>query len=268
MSCIASSRARRWHSRVGAIAFFVGSGAIPRGRRRAGACPPDISEMNGVGPRLGTHIAPSSFRGQRWLRGLFASERALPWLDGPVAGFVDDREGIPADLGSSRTHSGRISTLGSSPTRPSRVSMEPGPVVAASRSGPSAPWCSRPPPADGLPMVAGRREPVPPDPAASRLTVEPATPRAVVESVLLTAPVSDDHPLPVLDAPHPRLARVLAWVVPWWAARRAAARVARHLHALWARVTAAHDARGCARDPEHLASPVGPAWRRSRYWKR
>ena len=117
-------------------------------------------------------------------------------------------------------------------------------------------------------MVAGRREPVPPDPAASRLTVEPATPRAVVESVLLTAPVSDDHPLPVLDAPHPRLARVLAWVVPWWAARRAAARVARHLHALWARVTAAHDARGCARDPEHLASPVGPAWRRSRYWKR
>jgi hypothetical protein len=109
---------------------------------------------------------------------------------------------------------------------------------------------------------------VPPDPAASRLTVEPATPRAVVESVLLTAPVSDDHPLPVLDAPHPRLARVLAWVVPWWAARRAAARVARHLHALWARVTAAHDARRCARDPEHLASPAGPAWRRSRYCKR
>ena len=116
-------------------------------------------------------------------------------------------------------------------------------------------------------MGAGwQREPAPADPAASRWTWQPVERRAVVDSVLLSAPVRDDEPLPSPDPPHPRLERVLAWIVPWWAARRAVSRAARYQHAAWARITAAHDAQG--RDRDHLPSRYGPAWRGSRWWQR
>jgi len=113
-----------------------------------------------------------------------------------------------------------------------------------------------------------RRERAPVDPAASRWTEEPAATRDVVTSVLVTAPLPDEHPLPSVDPPHPRLERVLSWIAPWWAARRAAARVARYQRVVWARITAAHDARRRAGDPENLPSRAGPAWRGSRYWQR
>jgi len=116
--------------------------------------------------------------------------------------------------------------------------------------------------------VGWRREPAPTDPAASRWTRQPPPTRDGVLSVLATASISDDHPLPSVDPPHPRLERVLAWVAPWWAARRAAARLVRYQHAVWARVTAAHDARRRHRDVEDLPSRYGPAWRGSRYWQR
>ena len=116
-------------------------------------------------------------------------------------------------------------------------------------------------------MGAGwQREPAPADPAASRWTSQPVERRAVIDSVLLSAPVPDDDPLPALAPAHPRRERVLATVLPWWAARRAAARAARYQHAAWARITAAHDAQG--RDREHLPSRYGLAWRGSRYWHR
>src|SRR5262245_16298503 len=52
--------------------------------------------------------------------------------------------------------------------------------------------------------------------AASRWMREPAATHEVVLSVLPTAPVADEYPLPSLDPPHPRLERVLAVVAPWW----------------------------------------------------
>lgn len=110
-----------------------------------------------------------------------------------------------------------------------------------------------------------RRQPAPVDPAASRWTQEPAT-RDVVTSVHVTASVPDEYPLTSVDPPHPRVERVLAWVAPWWATRRAATRRARYQRAAWARITAAHDAQGCDRD--HLPSRYGPAWRGSRWWQR
>jgi len=85
--------------------------------------------------------------------------------------------------------------------------------------------------------------------------------------VLVSAPVADDDPLPSLAPPHPRFERVLAWIVPWWAARRAASRAARYQHAVSARITAAHEAHA-ARDLPDLPSPAGPRWRGSRYWQR
>jgi hypothetical protein len=62
------------------------------------------------------------------------------------------------------------------------------------------------------------------------------------------------------------LERVLSWIAPWWAARRAAARRARYQHAAWKQITAAHDAP--SRDREHIPSRYGPAWRGSRWWQR
>jgi hypothetical protein len=109
------------------------------------------------------------------------------------------------------------------------------------------------------------RAAAPPDPAASRWTWKPAETRDGVMSVLVSAPVPDEHPLPSVDPPHPRLEQFLTWVAPWWVARRAAARRARYQYAVWARVTAAHDARDRARD---LPSRFGPAWRGSAYWRR
>jgi len=115
-------------------------------------------------------------------------------------------------------------------------------------------------------MAGGwRREPAPVDPATTRWTYTPAETRDVVLSVLPTAPVPDKHPLPSVDPKHPRLDRVLSWIAPWWAARRAAARVARYQHAVWARITAAYDAQRRARD---LPSRAGPSWCGSRYWQR
>jgi len=109
-----------------------------------------------------------------------------------------------------------------------------------------------------------RPEPPPADPAASRWTYTPAETRDVVLSVLVTAPLPDEHPLPSVDPPHPGLETVLAWVAPWWASRRAAARVARYQRAVWAGVAAAADARSRATD---LPSRHGAAWRASRFWQ-
>jgi len=115
-------------------------------------------------------------------------------------------------------------------------------------------------------MAGGwRREPTPADPAASRSTWTPAETRDRVLSVLPTAPLVDEHPLPSVDPPHPRLETVLAWVAPWWATRRAAARVARYRQAVWRRISAEQDARHRAGD---LPSRAGAAWRGSRYWHR
>src|SRR5262249_6717340 len=66
--------------------------------------------------------------------------------------------------------------------------------------------------------------------------------------------------------PHPRFERLLSWVAPRWARRRAAARVARYRRAAWTRITAAPAARG--RDRDHLPSRYGDAWRGSRFWQR
>jgi len=93
-----------------------------------------------------------------------------------------------------------------------------------------------------------------------------AATRDVVASVVVTAPVPDEHPMPSVDPRHPRLERLLAVVAPWWAARRATARVARYRHAVMVRITAAHDAR--CRDLPDLPSRAGPAWRGSLYWHR
>jgi hypothetical protein len=83
--------------------------------------------------------------------------------------------------------------------------------------------------------------------------------------VLVSAPVPDEYPLPSVDSKHPRLEPFLAVVAPWWASRRAAVRLARYQHAVWTRITAAHDARDRAVD---LPSRYGPAWRGSRFWHR
>jgi hypothetical protein len=113
--------------------------------------------------------------------------------------------------------------------------------------------------------VGWRREPAPGDPAASRWTWKPAETRDVVLSVLPTAPLVDEYPVPLVDPPHPRLERLLAMVAPWWAARRAVARVARYQRAVWTRIAAANDARHRAHD---LPSRYGPSWRGSAYWHR
>src|SRR5262245_47510562 len=110
------------------------------------------------------------------------------------------------------------------------------------------------------------RAPAAPDAAASRWTWKPAETRDGVVSVLVSAPVPDEHPpLPSLDAKYRRLERVLSWLAPWWTSRRAAARVAAYQREVWRRIGAAHDARDRARD---LPSPFGPAWRGSRFWHR
>jgi hypothetical protein len=103
------------------------------------------------------------------------------------------------------------------------------------------------------------------DPPAPTWT--PATTTASYDSVLVSRALADAAPLPPLDPRHPRLERVLAWIMPWWAARRAAARRARHQHAIAARIAAAYAARDHARAPL-LPSPYGPAWRGSVYWRR
>jgi hypothetical protein len=128
----------------------------------------------------------------------------------------------------------------------------------------AAGWRREPAPAD---PAAWRwaREPAAPDPTASRWTWKPAETRDPVMSVLVSAPVPDEHPLPSVDPKHPRLERFLAVVAPRWVARRQAARVARYQHAVWNRITAANDARHRATD---LPSRFGPSWRGSRFWHR
>jgi len=103
------------------------------------------------------------------------------------------------------------------------------------------------------------------DPAATRWTLQPASTHDVVLSVVPTSPVVDEYSVPSTDAPHPRLERVLAWVAPWWVARRQAARIARYQRAVWARIAAAQDDRQRAGD---LPSRAGSSWRGSRYWHR
>jgi len=103
------------------------------------------------------------------------------------------------------------------------------------------------------------------DPPAPTWT--PAATTAAYDSVIPLRPIEDEEPLPALDPPHARFERVLAWIMPWWAARRAAARRARHQHAVAARIAAAYAARDHARVPM-LYSPAGPAWRGSAYWRR
>jgi hypothetical protein len=110
-----------------------------------------------------------------------------------------------------------------------------------------------------------QRAPAPVDPASTRWAREPTATRDGVLSVVPTAPVLDEHPVPSTDASHPRLERVLAWVAPWWAARRQATRVARYQRAVWARIAAAQDDRQRARD---LPSRAGSSWRGSQYWHR
>jgi hypothetical protein len=78
----------------------------------------------------------------------------------------------------------------------------------------------------------------------------------------------EDAPLPPLDPAHPRLERLLARIIPQWAAHRAAARRAWHAYAVRVRITAANDAQRRAREPEALPSRYGHAWRGSRYWTR
>jgi hypothetical protein len=76
--------------------------------------------------------------------------------------------------------------------------------------------------------------------------------------------VEDDDSLPSVGTSHPRLERVLAWIVRWWVVRRTAARVTRHRQAAWTRIAAAQDAQRPGHDVEHLPSRYGPAWRASR----
>src|SRR5262245_29702509 len=113
--------------------------------------------------------------------------------------------------------------------------------------------------------VGWRREPAPGDPAASRWVFTPAETRDVVLSVVATRSVPNEYPVPSPDPSHPRLERLLAWVAPWWATRRSAARVARYQHAVWRRIAAAQDARRRAGD---LPSRAGPSWRGSAYGHR
>jgi hypothetical protein len=110
-----------------------------------------------------------------------------------------------------------------------------------------------------------RRAPARADPVASRWTWQPAETHDIVVSAVPTAPVVDEHPLPSVDPRHPRLEWVLSWIAPWWASRRAAARVARYQHAVWGRVGVAYDDRHRALD---LPSRYGPSWRGSRFWHR
>jgi hypothetical protein len=97
-------------------------------------------------------------------------------------------------------------------------------------------------------------------------TWTPAATTAGYDSVIALRTLEDDDPLPTLAPPHPRLERVLAWLVPRWAQRRAAARRVRHQQAIAARI-AAYVARDHAHVPI-LSSPAGPAWRGSAYWRR
>jgi len=103
------------------------------------------------------------------------------------------------------------------------------------------------------------------DPPAATWT--PAATKAGYDSVIAWRTLADEEPLPPLDPPHPRLERVLAWLVPPWVRRRAAARRARHQHAVAARIAAAYAARDRVRAPL-LPSPAGPRWRGSAYWRR
>lgn len=115
-------------------------------------------------------------------------------------------------------------------------------------------------------MAAGwRREPEPADPAATPWTRAPTAPSSARLSVLVSGSVPDEHPVPSVNPKHPRLERVLSWVAPWWSTRRAAARVARYQHAVWRRITDAHDERHRAPD---LPSRYGAAWRGSHFWHR
>ena len=114
--------------------------------------------------------------------------------------------------------------------------------------------------ADGWQRVEARPSGLDPPPAT--WTVPPAT--HVVHSVLPMRAVEDEDPLPSLAPLHPRVEKILGWLVPWWATRRAAARLARRQHAIVARINAARG-RGAVPD---LASPAGARGRGSRYWSR
>jgi hypothetical protein len=96
-------------------------------------------------------------------------------------------------------------------------------------------------------------------------TWTPAATTAAYDSDVHLRTLADDDPLPALTPGSPRLERVLAWLVPAWAARRAAARRARYQQAVAARIAAAQTAR--RREPD-LPSPAGPRWRGSAYWRR
>lgn len=108
--------------------------------------------------------------------------------------------------------------------------------------------------ADGWQRVEVRLSwPAPPAP-----TWTPAATTAAYDSIIALRTIEDEEPLPTLDPPHPRLERVLAWLVPRWAQRRAAARRARHQQDVAARIAAAYAARDHVSSPI-LPSPAGPA---------
>ena len=60
--------------------------------------------------------------------------------------------------------------------------------------------------------------------------------------------LDDDDPLPSTAPRAPHLERVLAWLAPRWAMRRATARAALQQHAIMQRVTAVADERQRARN--------------------
>ena len=70
--------------------------------------------------------------------------------------------------------------------------------------------------------------------------------------------VPDDDPLPTTAPRAPRLERVLAWLAPGWARRRAAARAALHQQAIAWRLTRVADDRRRARDDAPPGSWLRP----------
>jgi hypothetical protein len=92
--------------------------------------------------------------------------------------------------------------------------------------------------------------------ATSTSSTAPA-PRADPGSAMVWT-VPDDDPLPAITPRSPRLERVLVWLAPRWAARRAAARVALHQHAVARRLADVAEERRRTRD-----APAG-TWLRPR----
>src|SRR5262249_60033038 len=87
--------------------------------------------------------------------------------------------------------------------------------------------------------------------------IGPGAPRRPGEHDGLDRP--DEDPLPPTTPRRPRLERVLAWLAPRWAARRAAVRAARHRHAIAQRLADVADTRRQAHHGPHadwLRPPV------------